>query len=95
MDEVIRDRMLAFAQELEAEADAQAWDGRSLELKSGWFSDRVPTGGPNRTERKRWGHADSRSHRPANQAATSRPASAGGKRRGRCTAPTPTPGSPR
>ena len=35
MDEVIRDRMLAFAQELEAEADAQAWDRRSLELKSG------------------------------------------------------------
>ena len=34
-DEVIRDRMLAFAQELEAEADAQAWDRRSLELKSG------------------------------------------------------------
>ena len=35
MDEVIRDRMLAFAQELEAEADAQAWDRRSLEQKSG------------------------------------------------------------
>ena len=35
MDEVIRDRMLAFAQELEAEAYAQAWDRRSLEQKSG------------------------------------------------------------
>ncbi len=34
-DDVIRDRMLAFAQELEAEADAHAWDRRSLELKSG------------------------------------------------------------
>jgi hypothetical protein len=35
MDEVIRDRMLALAQELEAEADAQAWDRCSLEQKSG------------------------------------------------------------
>ena len=35
IDDVIRERMLAFAQELEAEADAQAWDSRSLELKSG------------------------------------------------------------
>lgn len=35
MDEVIRDRMLAFAQELESEADAQAWDRRSREQKSG------------------------------------------------------------
>jgi hypothetical protein len=35
IDDVIRERMLAFAQELEAEADAQAWDRRSLELKSG------------------------------------------------------------
>jgi hypothetical protein len=35
MDDVIRDRMLAFAQELETEADALAWDRRPLELKSG------------------------------------------------------------
>jgi len=35
MDDVIRDRILAFAQELEAEADGLAWDRRSLELKSG------------------------------------------------------------
>jgi hypothetical protein len=37
MDEVIRDRMLALAQELEAEADAQAWDRCSLEQKRGRF----------------------------------------------------------
>jgi hypothetical protein len=30
MDEVIRDRMMAFAQELETETDGQAWDRRSL-----------------------------------------------------------------
>ena len=35
MDDVIRDRILVFAQELEAEADGLAWDRRSLELKSG------------------------------------------------------------
>ncbi|MBS0526941.1 MAG: hypothetical protein JSS04_25155 [Proteobacteria bacterium] len=32
-DDVIRDRMLAFAKELEAEADALAWDRSSTELK--------------------------------------------------------------
>ena len=34
-DEVIRERMLAFAKELEAEADALAWDRRSMEPKTG------------------------------------------------------------
>ena len=34
-DDIIRDRMLAFAQELEAEADALAWDRQPMELKSG------------------------------------------------------------
>jgi hypothetical protein len=34
-DEVIRDRMLAFATELEAEADALAWDRSSMEQESG------------------------------------------------------------
>jgi hypothetical protein len=34
-DEVIRDRMLAFAKELEAEADALAWDRSSMEPKIG------------------------------------------------------------
>ena len=34
-DEVIRDRLLAFAEELEAEADALAWDRSSMELESG------------------------------------------------------------
>jgi hypothetical protein len=32
-DEVIRDRMLAYAKELEAEADALAWRGSSMETK--------------------------------------------------------------
>jgi hypothetical protein len=32
-DEVVRDRMLAFAKELEAEADALAWHGSSMEAK--------------------------------------------------------------
>ncbi len=31
-DEGIRDRMLAFAKELEAEADALAWDRRPMEF---------------------------------------------------------------
>jgi hypothetical protein len=34
-DEVVRDRMLAFATELEAEADALAWDRSSMEQESG------------------------------------------------------------
>lgn len=34
-DEVIRDRMLAFATELEAEADALACDRSSMEQESG------------------------------------------------------------
>lgn len=34
-DEGIRERMLAFAKELEAEADALAWDRQPMELKSG------------------------------------------------------------
>jgi hypothetical protein len=34
-DEVIRDRMLAFAEELEAEADALAGNRSSMELKTG------------------------------------------------------------
>jgi hypothetical protein len=34
-DEVIRDRMLAVAKELEAEADALAWDHSSIERKTG------------------------------------------------------------
>ena len=35
MDDVIRDRMLTFAQELEAEADALAWDRSSMEPRTG------------------------------------------------------------
>ena len=31
IDEAIRDRLLAFAEELEAEADAMAWDRSSME----------------------------------------------------------------
>ena len=34
-DDVIRERMLAFAQELEAEADALAWGRSSMEPKTG------------------------------------------------------------
>jgi hypothetical protein len=34
-DPVIRERMLSFAEELEAEADALAWNGRPMEPKSG------------------------------------------------------------
>lgn len=34
-DDVIRDRMLAFAKELEAEADALAWGRRSMEPETG------------------------------------------------------------
>ena len=34
-DDVIRDRMLAFAQELEAEAEALAWGRRSMDRNTG------------------------------------------------------------
>jgi hypothetical protein len=34
-DDAVRDRMLAFARELEAEADALAWGRRSMEPKTG------------------------------------------------------------
>ncbi len=34
-DEVVRDQLLAFAEELEAEADALAWDRRPTEPRMG------------------------------------------------------------
>ena len=87
-DDVIRERMLVFAQELEAEADALAWDRGSMELKDRHpFSERRPNGGIMPMADPTVG--------PNRHAATCRPASTGRTRWGRCRAPTPTPGSPR